>query len=102
VRWRLIWQDDRYLDGKDLPIEEADYAELSRPKLPVPASAYAEEPCPQKGRYTAPRLGHRKADVQRGQPMPGPVYTNTGAVVWYLEDDKRAGSSREDGEGQAE
>ncbi|HEY8330740.1 MAG TPA: hypothetical protein VIO83_05380 [Pseudomonas sp.] len=46
--------------------------------------AYAGDPCPQTGRWQAPRLHNRIEAVERGQPMPGPANTETGAVIWYL------------------
>ena len=85
VRWRLLWQDTRYLDGT-VPAEEAQYI-LSPPDA-APAryaqSAYAGDPCPQTGRWQALRLNHRIEHIEKGQPMPGPANTQTGAVIWYL------------------
>lgn len=48
----------------------------------VNLSAYAGDPCPQTGRWQAPRLNNRIELVERGQLMPGPANTQTGAVIW--------------------
>ena len=86
VRWRLIWQDTRYLNGA-VPTEEAQYIlsplEDAAPKR-YAQSAYAGDPCPQTGQWQAPRLQNRIELVERGQPMPGQKSTQTGTVIWYL------------------
>ncbi|MBC7700398.1 Imm72 family immunity protein [Aquabacterium sp.] len=86
VRWRLIWQDTRYLNGT-VPAEEAQYI-LSPPEDAAPnryaQSAYAGDLCPQTGQWQAPRLQNRIELVERGQPMPGQTSTQTGTVIWYL------------------
>ena len=46
--------------------------------------AYAGDPCPQTGRWQAPRLNNRIEQVEKGQPMPGQKSTQTGTVIWYL------------------
>ena len=51
--------------------------------------AYAGDPCPQTGRWQAPRLKNQIETIERGQPMPGPTSTETGTVVWYLMDGNR-------------
>ena len=47
VRWRLLWQDTRYLDGT-VPAEEAQYILSPAPQAQV--SNYAGDPCPQTRR----------------------------------------------------
>ncbi len=86
VRWRLLWEDRRYLDGT-VPAEEAHYdIEASAEQHPPAAlAAFAGDPCPQTGNWQAPRLNNRIEHVERGQPMPGPASTQSGSVVWYLQ-----------------
>ncbi|WP_153012963.1 type VI immunity family protein [Pseudacidovorax intermedius] len=54
------------------------------PVSPAQPIAYAGQPCPQTGDWQAPRLRNRIERVVRGQPMPGPEFTSSGAVVWFL------------------
>ncbi|QFZ82049.1 hypothetical protein GFK26_04420 [Variovorax paradoxus] len=87
VRWRLLWEDRRYVDGT-VPAEEAHYyvnvvAEISSSGR----SVVSGDLCPQTGNWLAPRLNNRQEYVERGQPMPGPASTPTGSVVWYLQKD---------------
>jgi hypothetical protein len=85
-RWMARFDDD-----SDWP--SAEVRGPSRPGAPgaaLPAAkhtgviAYAGDPCPETGRWQAPRLKNRIEQMAQGQPMPGPANTETGAVVWYL------------------
>lgn len=85
--------DSTFRDHVTYPKDLADFArpkpaatsEAEPPASPYTgAMAYAGDPCPETGRWQAPRLKNRIEQVERGQPMPGPKNTQTGAVVWYL------------------
>lgn len=85
--------DSSFRDHVTYPKDLADYARpkpAATPEVEPPASAYtgamayAGDPCPETGRWQAPRLKNRIEQVETGQSMPGPASTQTGAVVWYL------------------
>lgn len=86
VRWRLLWEDHRYIDGS-VPTEEAHYIKVEAEVPTTAISAFSGDPCPQTGNWRSPRLSNRQEYVERGQPMPGPASTPTGSVLWYLQKD---------------
>jgi hypothetical protein len=80
VKWRLIWEDNRYLDGR-IPVEEMDYfppeaeakiiAEL--PKIPVEVkdiTAFTENICPKDGDWVPIDQLDGKVTLKKGDVMP--------------------------------
>ncbi|WP_370870133.1 Imm72 family immunity protein [Variovorax boronicumulans] len=86
VRWRLLWEDRRYIDGT-VPAEEAHYVDIAAEISSSEHGVFSGDICPQTGNWRAPRLNNRQEHVEHGQPMPGPASTPTGSVVWYLQND---------------
>jgi hypothetical protein len=87
VRWRLIWKDDRYVNG-EIPAEEADYfgSQPTRIAAPVKRVSYPGETCPQSGKWYSNHL-NKTMHLQAGDVMPGPQYSPSGNLVaWYLRD----------------
>jgi hypothetical protein len=89
VRWRLLWEDRRYLDGT-IPDEEAHYLQDPSAAQPKPAPttnqvlmAHPSQPCPQAGLWFAPRLQNQTIRVELGEPMPVQTMAPSGAVIWY-------------------
>lgn len=103
--WRLLWADDRYMDGV-VPDEEQSYTfvhpgapDASRRAGGVSGAidaavrerleAHAGTPCPRTGWWrTAARLGERR-HVEMGQPMPEIQSRTHGVIIWYFDDDQR-------------
>ena len=83
VAWRLIWEDTRYLDGT-IPEEENGYfaTALTAPP-PTVLTAYPGDPCPEAGEWYSVNWNDRRALLQKGDPMPGPKHSATGAVIWH-------------------
>jgi hypothetical protein len=80
VKWRLIWEDKRYLDGT-VPIEEMDYfppeaeakiiTELA--KIPVEVqniTAFTEDQCPKEGNWVPIGQLDGKIKLKKGDVMP--------------------------------
>ena len=89
VRWRLLWEDIRYLDGS-IPAEEADYLDKPAEVIPVRLKAMPGDICPRTGYWEAFVVDGRY-HVVAGAPMPGPKYTHIGAVIWnFVSDTVRA------------
>lgn len=87
VAWRLIWEDQRYLDG-NIPQEEAHYLRepnesSSAQQTPV-LSALPGQPCPKAGIWFAPHLQMKEVRMQHGEPMPGGAVGGSGGVTWYF------------------
>lgn len=83
VAWRLLWEDTRYLDGT-IPEEENNYfATASTAPPPTVLTAYPGDPCPEAGEWYSVNWNDRKAVLQKGDPMPGPKHSATGAVIWH-------------------
>lgn len=84
VAWRLIWEDTRYLDGK-IPDEEKEYfGSPAAADLPAKVlTAYPGDPCPESGEWYSVNWDGRRQTVNKGDPMPGPKYSSTGAVIWH-------------------
>ena len=86
--------DADYRDMLYYPKDLVDYARAN-PYSPVPSPgqspktlrALPGEPCPKTGNWYALHLGGKVICVNEGDPMPGPEYGATGAVIWYLKDE---------------
>lgn len=77
VTWRLIWKDDRYLDGQ-IPDEENDYFPPEEPAMPAQTSIPTEEtasartgaPCPKPGVWAVLDDIHGRVELKQGETMP--------------------------------
>lgn len=86
VTWRLLWADDRYLDGS-IPPEEAAY--FAEPAAGVPADqalvtprlrCEAGQPCPAEGTWSTPAVqGSRHFKLGEVMPNLGGDY---GQTIW--------------------
>jgi len=87
VRWRLIWKDNRYVNG-EIPDEEADYfGSLPTSTVPIKRASHPGDVCPQSGKWYSNHL-HKTIYLQAGDVMPGPEYSPSGNLVsWYLHDE---------------
>ena len=82
--WTLIWRDDRYENGADIPEEEALYfPEESVDARPKGASARPGETCPLTGMWYAPNMPGNHKFIKQGETMPGPENTSFGTAIWY-------------------
>jgi len=87
VRWRLLWQDKRYLDGR-IPVEEEQYF---APPVPVQKprtvlSAQPGQPVPRAGRWVTTALLEKRAwQMAAGEKLPTEERDKSGnLVIWYL------------------
>jgi hypothetical protein len=85
VTWRLIWKDERYLDGT-VPEEEAQYLAPAEPTADArPPSTPAGQPCPRTGWWFTPAKAHSRRRFQAGEPMPD-FATDWGQVIWQWDE----------------
>ncbi|MDE2593269.1 MAG: hypothetical protein KGL57_03445 [Burkholderiales bacterium] len=92
VTWRLLWADDRYLDGT-VPSEEGDY--FAEPAAGEPADqasatfrlrCEAGQPCPCDGIWTTPAApGSRH--FKQGEIMPD-LKSDYGQTIWLWTKDQ--------------
>jgi hypothetical protein len=91
VRWRLIWEDTRYADGR-VPPEEAEYLIYRDPAQAAAGGAApgarlrceGGQPCPQSGLWTTPSGGGVRRRFERGEAMPV-LGSAWGVTVWQLD-----------------
>ena len=94
VTWRLIWADDRYLDGI-IPEEEAGYiAEVAQPQDQPAAGTHRglpDEIVPQTGWWWSPAFTGTDAFryFTQNDHFPPTKTTNYGGVIWYYEADRQ-------------
>ncbi|HCY62718.1 MAG TPA: hypothetical protein DHV59_07795 [Oxalobacteraceae bacterium] len=92
VRWRLIWQDQRYKDGL-IPVEESKYlsnTNTSHSTQPVSLSTQGiagNQACPQTGYWFTPAQADSRRHFKEGDPMPE-VKSNYGATIWQWDSDQ--------------
>ncbi|MFN3417361.1 MAG: Imm72 family immunity protein, partial [Caldimonas sp.] len=85
VTWRLIWKDERYLDGT-IPEEEAQYMAAVEPAANErPASTPAGQPCPRTGWWFTPAKAHSRRHFQAGEVMPD-FASDWGQVIWQWDE----------------
>jgi len=81
VVWRLIWKDERYLDGM-IPEEEAEYLKPVAELAPQQLRSEANHPCPKTGYWSTPaKLGSRRHFTQ-GEIMPDFPGSTYGITIW--------------------
>ena len=83
VAWRLLWEDTRYLDGT-IPEEENDYLAAPETVDAAVLTAHPGEPCPESGEWYAVNWEDKRMLLQKGEQLPGPEFSTTGAVIWLL------------------
>ena len=78
---------DLWLRRFDVPDDEtrdtAPVTESGGPRL-VLLTAYPGEACPETGEWYSVNWSGRRASLQKGDPMPGPKFSDTGQVIWHL------------------
>jgi len=52
-------------------------------------TAHSGEPCPESGEWYSVNWEGKRMTLEKGEPMPGPEYSNTGAVIWHLQQEKK-------------
>ena len=86
VVWRLIWKDERYLDGV-IPSEEAEY--LAPEAAPAADTAQprceAGQPCPREGFWFTPARSNSRRHFSAGEQMPD-VGGGYGATIWQWDE----------------
>jgi Immunity protein 72/Immunity protein 71 len=86
VTWRLIWKDERYLDGV-IPAEESEY--LAPVAEPTVATAQlrceAGQPCPREGFWFTPARLSSRRHFKSAEPMPD-VGGSYGATIWQWDE----------------
>jgi len=91
VRWRLLWQDKRYLDGS-IPAEEENYFAIPVPvqKPSTVISAMPGQPVPRAGRWVTTALLEKRAwQMVAGEKLPTAERDKAGnLVIWYLKLDE--------------
>jgi len=88
VTWRLIWKDERYLDGT-IPPEEAQYlAEPAEPDI-LRLRCEATHPCPRDGYWHTPAQANSRRHFKAGELMPD-LRTDYGATIWEWDGDDHA------------
>ncbi|MFN3298379.1 Imm72 family immunity protein [Caldimonas sp.] len=81
VTWRLIWKDERYLDGT-IPEEEGQYLAPVEPAAQAhPPSTPAGSPCPRTGWWFTPAKANSRRHFQTGQIMPD-LHADWGLTIW--------------------
>lgn len=82
--WSLIWPDERYANGADIPEEESLYfPDETKPREPAGSHAHPGDRCPRTGMWNAPNLPNVHKYIRRGEPMPGPETSVYGSVIWH-------------------
>jgi hypothetical protein len=103
VRWRLIWQDTRYRDGR-IPEEEKDYMRINadvasdQPFTPdLRLRAMPGALVPQTGFWWTPAMSGEQGirHFKQGDHFPNTATTNYGVVIWYYDPDKQSPAIRQ-------
>lgn len=81
VVWRLIWKDERYLDGV-IPEEEADYLKPVEEVAPLQLRCEANQPCPKAGYWWTPAKENSRAYFKQGDLMPDFPNSTYGVTIW--------------------
>ena len=91
VRWRLIWEDNRYKDGI-IPEEEKEY--LAPPdnagglqKREPAQRCEGGQPCPRAGYWSVWHESGSRRYFAQGEIMPG-GFTLGGERIWYWDDNQ--------------
>ncbi|MDH4451398.1 MAG: Imm72 family immunity protein [Rhodoferax sp.] len=91
ARWRLLWQDKRYLDGR-IPPEEALYFAQPAPVAPPQTilSAQPGQVVPRAGVWQTPAMLERRTlTMSVGEKLPYATQDKSGnAVVWFWRGEK--------------
>jgi Immunity protein 72 len=86
VIWRLIWKDERYLDGT-IPQEETSYLaahnelETSMKFDNINIRLASGETCPRAGYYSTPVQTNSRRHFNQGDPMPS-LSGDYGVTIW--------------------
>ena len=86
VTWRLIWKDERYLDGV-IPSEESEYlAPAAAPAAEIARlGCEAGRPCPREGFWFTPARPNSRRAFQHGEVMPD-VGGTYGSTIWQWDE----------------
>lgn len=91
VRWRLLWRDTRYGDGR-IPPEEAEYLIYREPAAEIKAPVErlrceAGDPCPREGWWVSPASSGRQY-FKQCETMPS-GQAGWGKTIWQLDLDSQ-------------
>ncbi len=81
VIWRLIWKDERYLDGT-IPEEEAEYLKPIEEIAPLQLRCEANEPCPKTGYWWTPAKENSRTYFKQGDVMLNFSNSSYGVTIW--------------------
>lgn len=89
VTWRLVWKDERYLDGV-IPSEEAEYlAPVAETSATATAKAQlrceGKQPCPREGWWFTPARSNSRCHFNSGELMPD-VGSDYGVTIWQWDE----------------
>ena len=86
VTWRLVWKDERYLDGVISP-EEAEYiAPVAAPGADTTQlRCDADQRCPREGWWFSPAKSDSRRHFAQDEVMPA-FSTNYGATIWQWDE----------------
>lgn len=88
VKWRLIWPDQRYVDGL-IPEEEQFYnfdletTSQSEPPIQPTIKVRAGQPSPKTGYWTTPAKPDHRQYIKQGELLPTLEDADWGEVYWY-------------------
>lgn len=86
VRWRLIWQDQRYKNDL-IPAEESEYLSIADTSHSAHTTSLStqgiagNQPCPQTGYWFTPAKLHSRRHFKEGDIMPA-VGSDYGSTIW--------------------
>ena len=80
VTWRLIWKDERYLDGV-VPPEEAEFLAPASETPVERLRCEAGQPCPREGWWFTPAKLDSRRHSKQGEAMPD-LKSDWGSVIW--------------------
>jgi hypothetical protein len=90
VTWRLVWKDERYLDGT-IPEEEKDYlavrdaTQSSVNPDAISIRVEAGKSCPQTGYYFTPAQTNSRRLFKQGDIMPS-LGGDYGMTIWQWDE----------------
>ena len=88
VTWRLVWKDERYLDGL-IPREEAEYLAPVVVPAPTRLRCEANQFCPREGWWLTPARENSRRLFKQGELMPE-IGGDYGATVWQWDEQQEA------------
>lgn len=86
VTWRLIWKDERYLDGV-IPDEEKEYLQPIEERAREVMRCDANGPCPRAGYWFTPAQSGSRRYFKDGEIMPS-FNSTYGLTIWQWDENQ--------------